>query len=148
MRQSRMSLVLVLLTIALGLLAGCRSNPSVDLGAQARSPLPDVPVADGFELVELRSRSWQSGQSRFVDHMYEGSGDKFAVSRFYEKQMPIAGWSMESSQFLQGRGTMDFIKGQERCRITYYDKSLGGTVVLVAIWPTEQGELLRPAADQ
>lgn len=123
---------------------GCQQSSTMDLGAQARSPLPDVPVPDGFTLVELRSRSWQSGQSRFVDHMYEGRGEKFAVSRFYEKQMPTAGWTLESSQFLQGRGTMDFAKGDEHCRITFYDKGLGGTAVLVAIWPMESGGMTPP----
>lgn len=138
MKQSWMMVFGLLMSVAALATAGCQSDAGGELGAQARSPLSDVPQPDGFELVELRSRSWRSGQNRFVDHMYEGRRDKFAVSRFYEKQMPIGGWAMESSQFLQGRGTMDFVKGEERCRITYYDEGLGKTAILVAIWPMDR----------
>lgn len=145
MTRSRM-IMLGLLVLFLHAL-GCQNNSGGDLGAQARSPLPDVPLPAGFELEELRSRSWKSGENRFVDHMYEGRGDKFAVSRFYEKQMPVSGWTMESDQFLQGRGTMDFVKGHERCRITYYDETLGKTVVLVAIWPINNGAGLEPGTN-
>jgi hypothetical protein len=139
MKQSWMMALGMFVGVAALAMAGCQGDGGGELGAQARSPLPDVPLPDGFSLVELRSRSWRSGESRFVDHLYEGRRDKFAVSRFYEKQMPLSGWSMESSQFLQGRGTMDFVKGAERCRITYYDSGLGETAILIAIWPMDRG---------
>jgi hypothetical protein len=143
MTCSRMMMHMLLLAALLPL-AACQTDTNRDLGARAYAPLPDVPVAEGFELVELRSRTLDNGQLRFVDHMYQGRGDKFAVERFYEKQMPISGWTMEGKQFVQGRGTMDFVKGSEHCRITYYDESLGKTAVLVTIWPLGHG----PAASQ
>ena len=125
--------LIVLLVLMACLPLACQSTgPMV---AQAASPIPDVPMPVGFKMKESNSRSWTSGSLRFVDHLYKGSGGRVQTVEFFEKQMPISGWTSLSKQFTQGRSKLDFAKGREKCRITIYKPgALYPTYVQVAIW--------------
>jgi len=95
-----------------------------DLVAQARPPIPDVPVPIGFELDQGKSRNFAAAGQRYVDHVYKGGSDKYAVARFFKRQMPVSRWTLVTDMFAQGNITLDFEKQAERCRITLYDGSL------------------------
>jgi hypothetical protein len=95
--------------------------PRADLVARANPPIPDIPVPIGFKIDEKRSRNMEGGNARWVDHLYKGGADKFAVWRFYEQQMPVKRWTMQSVIFSQGDVTMDFRKDTESCRILISD---------------------------
>ncbi|MHC4295178.1 MAG: hypothetical protein ACYSTL_06295 [Planctomycetota bacterium] len=92
-------------------------QPSFELVATSRPPIPDLPVPIGFGLDEGKSRDYAFSGGRFVDHVYKGKGDKFAVKRFYERQMPINRWVLSTEMFIRGDISMDFEKETERCRI-------------------------------
>ncbi len=126
---------LVVLAWAIMGFSGCQASKG-PMMAQARSPIPDVPLPLGFSLKELRSRSWSSGSLRFVDHLYYGKGDRVVTMDFFEKQMPVNGWTPICEQFTQGRSTLDYAKGNENCRITVYEGSglFKSTYVQIAIW--------------
>ena len=146
--------ILTALTVALLLVAaGCQQNNTVDasngaprevqsvpeLVAQSRPPIPDLPVPIGFKLKESKSRDFAAAGARYVDHVYRGGGDRFAVARFYKRQMPIARWTLVTSLFVQGDLMLDFEKETERCRVVI---SKGGlfhrTEVKVQLWTSGQ----------
>lgn len=108
--------------------------------AQPYPPIPDVPMPVGFELDESRSWSSGSGASRYADHLYKGSTDKYAVARFFLRQMKANNWERTNEMFLQGRILLDFKKGIENCRIMITDGSLfRPTQVHVTLWTAKTG---------
>ena len=119
-------------------------GPMPELVAMGRPPIADLPIPIGFELAESTSRNFAAAGARYVDHVYKGSADKFAVGRFYKRQMPINRWAMVTDMFVQGDIMLDFEKDTERCRITVTDGSwFRATRVKIAVWtsgrlPTQQ----------
>ncbi len=101
------------------------SSGSGTLFAKAHPPIADLPVPFGFDLDEGRSRHWTVGSIRLVDHVYEGSGEKFDVARFYRTQMPINRWEMVRDVFAQGDIILDFDKGNERCHVVITEEGWG-----------------------
>jgi len=105
--------------------------------AKARPPIPDMPVPIGFHLDEGRSRSFAAGGYRHVDHVYKGSGDKWAVAWFYKRQMPINRWELTTDLFAQGDIWLEFEKQTERCKIVITSGGLFNEVtVKVQLWTT------------
>ncbi len=134
------------LTLTAGLLFclvaayGCTTaekNPSGELQAKARTHVTDVPVPNGFDLEEKRSRSYKNqGGLRWVDYLYEGRAEKFDIIRFYEKQMPVYHWDPQTTQTAQGQTSLDFTKEHERCRITVSGGgALSTTYIHISITP-------------
>ena len=99
-------------------------TPTMHLVARSRPPVQDLPVPLGFRLDEAHSRSFDAGDARYVHHMYHGDEDKFAVQRFYKRQMPINRWTLVTDMFVQGDIMLDFEKDLERCRIVITDGGL------------------------
>ncbi|MFP4106913.1 MAG: hypothetical protein ACLFVU_12590 [Phycisphaerae bacterium] len=140
MNAKRLTLWMVSVVL---LAAGCNNTPTAanspgeisELSRQARPPVSDVPVPRGFSLDESRSRSFASGGLRYLDHRYTGGEDKFAVARFFKKQMPVFRWARVTDMFVQGDIILDFEKDSERCRVVISD---GGwttsTVVKMQLW--------------
>ena len=118
-------------------------GPAVALIARRDPPMADLPVPMGFELDEGRSRDMTAGGARWLDHLYKGRADKLAVSRFYERHMPISRWVLMSRMFVQGNRVLEFDKQAERCRIFITD---GGLLrpceVKVQMWPAGRIESL------
>lgn len=106
------------------------------LVATARPALADVPLPVGFELTESKSRSMSSPGVRMVDHWYAGREDKWAVGRFYKRQMPTSQWGLDSDRMVRGDIELDFTKGRERAKVTVSDGSWGKTNVHVEIYLT------------
>lgn len=128
--------LVVLACVIIGI-SGCQFGQSGPIMAQARSPIPDVPLPSGFKMKERYSRNMTSGPSRFVDHLYYGKADRVTVVDFFEKQMPVNGWAALSNNFTQGRSSLDFAKGSENCSISVYKNSrFGSTYVEILIAPT------------
>jgi len=112
-------------------------GPPTELMYMSRPPIADLPVPVGFELVENRSRNLAAAGARFVDHVYSGRADKFAVWRFYKRLMPINRWALVTDKFVQGEIQMDFEKESERCQVTVTDGGfLQPTVVKMAVMPS------------
>ena len=142
------------------LLGGCNDKPqAVDsagggyrevsaptgLVAKARPSIADVPEPIGFELDERRSRYFAAAGARYVDHLYKGRADKWAVGRFYKRQMPISRWVRVTDRFVQGGIVLDFEKETERCVIQIVKGSLfHPTYIKVQLWTS--GRIEAPGA--
>jgi len=140
-------------------LAGCSSSPNrvdtsggayrevsapIELVARADPEIRDLPVPIGFDMDEGRSRNFAGGGARYVDHLYKGGADKFAVSRFYERHMPINRWVLVTRMFVQGAISLDFQKETEACRVTVEDGGLFHKSNLkIQLWTT--GRIETPA---
>jgi hypothetical protein len=112
-------------------------GPLPELVSMSRPPIADLPVPVGFDLAESRSRNLAAAGARFVDHVYTGRADKFAVGRFYKRLMPINRWALVTDKFVQGEIQLDFEKDAERCQVTITDGSFfGTTVVKIAVMPS------------
>lgn len=144
---------IALWTAALAGLLGCQSGggssapaaagPSTvqdvdalpEMVALARPPIADLPVPVGFHLQEDKSRSFEAAGMRYIDHLYYGHGDRFAVKRFYERQMPISRWVLVTDMFIRGSVMMDFEKGSERCQISINSTGwFNGLKIQIAVW--------------
>ena len=111
--------------------------PPIELVAQGRPPISDLPVPVGFNLDESRSRNFAAAGARYVDHVYRGGADKFAVARFYKRQMPISRWVLVTDMFVQGDIMLDFEKETQRCRIIVAEGSMFHSChVKVQLWTT------------
>ena len=110
-------------------------NRLPELAAQARPPIADLPVPLGFELDEKVSRSFAASGSRYVDHVYKGRCDKYAIARFYKRHMPICRWALVTDMFVQGSIQLEFEKEGERCRIAIVGKgTLSSSRVEAQVW--------------
>jgi hypothetical protein len=112
-------------------------GPLPELVSMSRPPIADLPVPLGFDLAEGKSRNLAAAGARFVDHVYTGRADKFAVGRFYKRLMPINRWALVTDKFVQGEIQLDFEKDTERCQVTIMDGGFfGSTAVKIAVMPS------------
>ncbi|HET6429084.1 MAG TPA: hypothetical protein VFJ30_11775 [Phycisphaerae bacterium] len=119
-----------------------------ELAAQVRPPILDLPVPVGFRMDERRSRDFAAAGARYVDHVYKGRSDKFAVGRFYKRNMPRSRWVLVTDMFVQGDIMLDFEKQTERCRIIVAGGDLIHTVhVKAQLWTTGRIQALVPPED-
>lgn len=116
--------LLASLFAASGGCAGPAGGAGKALSASATPYEPDIPVPRGFELLDRSSEDWCSGAIRYVRHCYAGRADKYAVRKFYRRQMPLVRWSAVADGQLHGRYTMQFRRGNESCTIVISDRGL------------------------
>jgi len=105
--------------------------------AKARSPIPDVPVPLGFKMDQGRSLSAAAPGIRLITYRYKGSADKWAVGRFFKRQMPGYQWVHEADRMIHGTIFLQFRKEGERCAIVIRDASWGNTEVDVEVFPAK-----------
>lgn len=135
------------------LLAGCNNSATIDTGggaprevassselvAQARPPIPDLPVPIGFSLDAKNSRSFAGAGTRWVVHRYAGGESKWAVGRFYKRQMEVHGWQLDSDRMIQGTIYLDFSKAGQRCVVKVTDGSwFTRTVIWIEVYSLGQ----------
>jgi hypothetical protein len=137
--------------IVAGLLAavgvsGCASSsttPGMRLQAQPKGYAADVPLPEGFLLVENKSgERYESGKRQELRHVYRGRAEKSEVREFYRREMPLLRWVSESDTLTGGAYSLKFRKAHEVCDITISDRRgllASGTEVLVVIHPPPRG---------
>ncbi len=111
--------------VVASLLAGC-GRPGVIRPGAVLAPCPrpyeaDIPLPEGFVLVDQSSEDWSSGPARYVRHRYLGRADKYAVRKFYREQMPLVRWTPIDDGNVEGRYTLRFERRNESCIITIAD---------------------------
>ena len=132
---------LVLLAVSIALCGGCTNNnidASGELAPQAKPPIADVPMPMGFTFEEARSRHNVSpGGIKFIDHVYTGPAEKFAVARFFRKQMPLSGWQARPEVLAQGIMTLEFEKEADTCRVVLTDAGMfkDHTEIQIQLYP-------------
>lgn len=110
-----------------------------ELVAKNQPPISDLPVPLKMSLDQDKSRSWSAPGVRVVMHEYTGRADKWAVGRFYKRQMPLKDWKLVADRMLRGKVILDFEKGAERCVIEISDARFGGSRVVAQIYPFVRG---------
>jgi hypothetical protein len=118
------------LAVVCGAAAGCAPAASnkhdVRLIASARPYEPDIPIPNGFKLLDDASEDRSTGVSRlYLRHLYTGRADKYAVRSFYREQMPLARWTMVSAGNVRGVCNLRFEKGDESCDVEIRDAGQG-----------------------
>ena len=110
-------------------------NAAPPLVAVARPPIADLPVPKGFRL-DPKSRTIAQVGIRLAEHHYRGLADKFALSRFYKRHMPISRWKLVTEALVDNKITLEFEKERERCWLTIVQ---GGVItpsrVTALLWP-------------
>ena len=151
--------VITIAMMSLGGLLGCNnmsgshsSNGNMDRSGMPmslnRSPRPiiaDIPVPRGFRLDEGRSRDVSAAGQRWIDHVYVGSADKFAVREFYLTEMSKYRWILVTKSFIQGQVTLDYRKDAETCRVIVSDGSSMFGKVAIKVFILTSGPLREPA---
>ena len=107
-----------------------RAEMGSELVAQVKPPIPDLPVPVSFSLNEDESRSIASAGMRFVEHVYVGKPDKYAVKRFYMARMPENRWVLINDVIASGEVRLEFEKDGrgERCTLIIGENSGIGSV--------------------
>ncbi|MCK4601387.1 MAG: hypothetical protein KAU28_02905 [Phycisphaerae bacterium] len=122
-------------------------EPFPELVARSRPPIPDLPMPIGFKLDEGKSRNFAAAGARYIDHIYKGKANKFAVARFYRRQMPTNRWTLVTDRFVQGDVILDFEKETERCYIVITKGSLfRPTRIKAQLWTS--GRIEAPVGEQ
>ncbi len=115
--------------------AGSQAQPLLELARQRHPPVPDVPIPVGFKEDMARNRLLHTGVGRFVDHLYKGRADRYAVVRFFKREMPVSRWTEVTYMQTRGEHTLEFEKGTERCRVVVRKGSwFHRTYVDVRVW--------------
>jgi hypothetical protein len=110
----------------------------MELAAAAKSPVADLPVPVGFTIDADRSRTFDSGVARLVDHLYTGRASTFAVARFYKKAMVLRQWRFVSETFSLGDQDLRFKRPGETCRVRITPGSwLHPTKLKLELWTSE-----------
>ena len=149
------------LAAAAFLMAGCPSTntdnagggmtptDSSELAAMAKPYILEVPTPVGFKYKDEKSKSATFGNGRYINHIYNGSADKYAVARFYRKQMPVAGWALKPETQSQGAVFQEYDRKGETCRIRIYDGGLfDRTEIEVTVFSNPQAEGPPPARNK
>lgn len=128
---------------ALALLAlslGCNSegDSTRTISAVQDPIIRDVPKPAGFSLVDKNSMARSSGQFRIARCEYSGGTDRSAVQRFYEQNMPSAGFELRHSSFDKGTVDLQFESTSEICNVRIYPSGLR-TRIVVEVGPKAQG---------
>lgn len=123
--------------------AGPSSTPGMRLQAQPKGYAADVPLPEGFLLVEGKSgERYEAGKRQELRHVYRGRAEKSEVREFYRREMPLLRWVSESDTLNHGAYALRFRKAHEVCDITISDRRgllASGTEVLVVICPPARG---------
>ena len=119
--------------------AGCVESKRAGDGVRlttARPIEPDIPIPQGFRLVESAGEDRSTGTRRlYLRHDYRGRADKHRARDFYREQMPLSRWTLMSDGNVKGDIQMRFEKQTESCTITITDRPglFGGTRIQVIV---------------
>lgn len=124
--------------VLVALTCGCSAaGPAGQVRPVKPSPHPyvaDIPLPEGFTLVDKSSEEWAAGPIRYLRHRYRGRRSREAVRRFYRKEMPLVRWAPASESSIEGRCRMTFERAGETCAVTIVeDRGLLGPTVNVTV---------------
>lgn len=139
----RLAWALCLASIGAG---GCQA-PGGGAGGGTASMVPaasdpvvaDLPRPSRFALVEADCVFWQAGRYRAGKLVYSGPASATAIKRFYEEQMPTAGFDKRELTLYGGTYLVRFESETEVCNIRIRDTAMGRARVEVEIVPLPQG---------
>jgi len=147
----RMSVTMLLLLVA-AVMSGCGGTmPLLGISSDARvlplrggmglvaalaPPVADVPIPIGFLVVASTQQAERQTGARQLRHVYQGRGSVDEVMTFYQRQLPMNGWtSVDEPEAVIGN-RLTYAKGIEILEILAEKK---WTVVTATITIGESG---------
>jgi hypothetical protein len=127
---------------SLGLNKGTSSLEGPTASAKRHPTLEDIPVPNGFLLVDDHSVGRSSGSLRVVRFEFIGDMERAPVNRFYKEYMAAAGWTLKKETFDRGIYDMYFENQTEECLIRLRPEKKK-TVIVVDIGPLPRGSAER-----
>ena len=114
----------------LAMVVGCSSSNKQVVGRSRLMPslspyFVDVPVPQGFKLVDEETSDYMTTGIRYARHTYEGAASPVEVRDFFQEQMPLSRWKWINTQNESGVQTLRFEKDQERCDVTVTQRPRG-----------------------
>lgn len=98
------------------ILAGCESTDRSPSASAMKHPLlEDIPLPNGFKLVDDQSMARASGRTRIARVKFIGATERAAVMRFFEEYMPRAGFDLRHCGFDRGVYELRFESAGEEC---------------------------------
>jgi hypothetical protein len=133
-------LVLICLAYYAVILSGCatsgKTNTPQVLEPQAILKFSDLPIPNGFELLEKESYSFENAGVRVAVLRYKGKANIDQIINFYKEQLPMYGWTI-SNIIEYGERLLNLEKGNELCVINLSAK--GSTVnMVISLGPKSQ----------
>jgi len=128
-------------------LAGCQQGRDTNRPSTGQAPptaalqhpaLENLPLPAGFELVRERSMARKAGRMRIGQCEFVGPATPDDVSRFYEKYMPTAKFTLKERGFNNGEYALRFESDDEVCNIRARPAK-GKTVLVIDIGPLLKG---------
>lgn len=99
----------------------------------------DVPVPRRFTR-RPGCFSWERGRLRVCNLLYQGEADPGRTAEFMRQQLELAGWKFVDKSSEGDRRTMNFAKGNDRCKVTLFRRSgERRTDLTITIQPAEEG---------
>jgi hypothetical protein len=136
-------------------LAGCRSDGQMVAGSPGPVATPvvhpllrDIPVPEGFRLLEKPSKAWYPGGTRVAHCEFEGDIPPLEVVRFYEENMPVAQFTPGPKSYDGGASVLRFENEREECSVLVKSKFFNKTLLVVDVGPLSKGSAVpgeRPA---
>lgn len=107
---------------SVGVLGGCSAMGRHDDTPVATSPvqhplLANVPLPNGFELVDDRSRVSSSGGVRFAQCEFVGKAPRGNVLEFFKEYMPTGGWQLRDERLIAGVYELRYDSEREKCDV-------------------------------
>jgi hypothetical protein len=128
-------------------LVGCQQGGDTNRPSTGQAPptaalqhpaLENLPLPAGFELVRERSMARKAGRMRIGQCEFIGPATPDDVSRFYEKYMPTAKFTLKERGFNNGEYALRFESDDEVCNIRARPAK-GKTVLVIDIGPLLKG---------
>ena len=114
------------------------------LVADAKSPIPDVPMPHGFVALPAESSSRVSRDGlRTVVHMYQGRGTLADAVQFYRQQIKRGGWKVTGERASGGVTMIGGLKGRESLTVQISKPRVVN--VVINIKPISTGSTVLPA---
>jgi hypothetical protein len=129
---------------SLGLNKGTSSREGPTASAVRHPTIQDIPIPNGFMLVDDHSVGHSSGNLRVVRFEFVGGMERAPVNRFYKEYMNAAGWTLKKETFDRGIYDMYFENDTEECLIRLRPEKKK-TVIVVDIGPLPRGSAEREA---
>ena len=89
----------------------------------------DVPVPNGFKLVQDESFSFENGGVRVGVLKYRGKANQEQLINFYKEQMAMYNWNMLNI-IEYGQSVLNFERDSETCIVTLSSKGSADTITI------------------
>lgn len=118
---------------------GCATNKQIAASPKQHPTLQNIPIPEGFRMVDDRSVGVATGPMRTANFQFSGDADRTALYNFYKEYMPSGGWKLNLESVDRGVYDLRYVSDTEECNVRLSSEG-GKSVIVVVVTP-----LARPA---